>query len=435
MNYNYSQPPVAGGYGGGPAYGGYGNPNQYTRVTYTANPNFVQRVGNSMCGFIFGLLVLTAAFPLLFWNEGRAVQTAEALDEGLHACVPIGWSQEGFNVGAYDGRLVHTVARLSSNKGVEDVDFAVKIGAIRLERTVEMYQWTEHVSTRRINEGQHTREEKTYTYKTEWSSTVIDSKYFDTSYGHENPRALPIPSKSFTARDARIGPFSSSDSLLQKIADWQPLLLNSGIKSLLPHSLQHFNVVDGYLVTGDPRFPVVGDVRVNFKYAGTTAPPSEAAVVSVIALTHSGRLMPYVTRGGRDIELLSPGEVTMVDMFDKEHTQNNITTWILRAVGWFVMFLGISMTTSIVYTIVDWIPIVRSLVGLGLSTFNFILSVCLSLFVIAAGWIRYRPIIGAALLAVALVPILLQHSRSAKSPPYPNKGAGFPMPETPAEKR
>ena len=38
-------------------------------------------------------------------------------------------------------------------------------------------------------------------------------------------------------------------------------------------------------------------------------------------------------------------------IFDKEHAANNMMTWVLRVVGWFIMFVGFGFMTSIVTTL------------------------------------------------------------------------------------
>ena len=38
---------------------------------------------------------------------------------------------------------------------------------------------------------------------------------------------------------------------------------------------------------------------------------------------------------------------TLQEVFAKEHTHNNNVTWILRAVGWLVLFIGFNVMTRI----------------------------------------------------------------------------------------
>ena len=61
---------------------------------------------------------------------------------------------------------------------------------------------------------------------------------------------------------------------------------------------------------------------------------------------------------------------------------------------------------------VDWVPILRELVSLGLKLFALCISSSLSLLTIAAGWLFYRPLVAILLCALALLPILLARSRA-----------------------
>jgi hypothetical protein len=47
---------------------------------------------------------------------------------------------------------------------LSDKEFGVSVGAVKLKRTVEMYQWVEHETRREVNEGDRTREETEYSY-------------------------------------------------------------------------------------------------------------------------------------------------------------------------------------------------------------------------------------------------------------------------------
>ena len=44
--------------------------------------SWFSRITESIKAVLIGLVLFFAAFPLLWWNEGRAVQTARSLDEG-----------------------------------------------------------------------------------------------------------------------------------------------------------------------------------------------------------------------------------------------------------------------------------------------------------------------------------------------------------------
>jgi hypothetical protein len=65
---------------------------------------------------------------------------------------------------------------------------------------------------------------------------------------------------------------------------------------------------------------------------------------------------------------------------------------------------------------VDWLPIIRELVAVGVATMNAALAVSLSLTIIALGWIRYRPWLGFSILAMAVVPFVFAKLRGRFGP-------------------
>jgi len=69
------------------------SPDSYTEVT---TKGLGSRLGASIKGVLVGVVMVTAAFPVLFWNEGRAVQTAKSLAEGRGAVVEGTWAPEGY---------------------------------------------------------------------------------------------------------------------------------------------------------------------------------------------------------------------------------------------------------------------------------------------------------------------------------------------------
>ena len=47
------------------------------------------RLGNAIKGVLLGIILFVASFPLLWWNEGRAVKTAKGLVELGGAVIPV----------------------------------------------------------------------------------------------------------------------------------------------------------------------------------------------------------------------------------------------------------------------------------------------------------------------------------------------------------
>ena len=115
----------------------------FTERTHTS---WFSRIGKSIVAVLFGLILLVGSSVLLFWNEGRAVQTERSLAEGRGLVVTI----EPARVDpANEGKLVHVNGEVKAVAPLRDPEFRVAVTALRLIRTVEMYQWKEEEHTQR----------------------------------------------------------------------------------------------------------------------------------------------------------------------------------------------------------------------------------------------------------------------------------------------
>ena len=58
-------------------------------VTEVTTQGWFSRIMESIKGVLVGLICFVASFPLLWWNEGRSVQTYKSLTEGRGAVVSV----------------------------------------------------------------------------------------------------------------------------------------------------------------------------------------------------------------------------------------------------------------------------------------------------------------------------------------------------------
>uniref|UniRef100_A0A8C5FVP1 Transmembrane protein 43 n=1 Tax=Gadus morhua TaxID=8049 RepID=A0A8C5FVP1_GADMO len=350
---------------------------------------FLSRLGETAGGTVLGVGLFFASFYVLFTNEGRALKTASSLDEGLSLVV----SLNPFSNVDYQNNdnLVHLSAKLRTLQPLHDPNYRVVVQAVQLKRQVEMYQWVESHDSRDYQENGETKTETTYNYNTEWKSELINSRHFDKEIGHENPSAMAVESVTVVAPEVRVGPFLLSKGLVEQINNFQTLRL----KDFPPFEPGSFLTIyeDYFYHTPYPRRPEVWETI-------------------VVAMQSGENLKSYKTRSGDRLEFLYLEELSAQEVFEKEHQSNAMRTWGLRFAGWALMFLGISLTTRILYTLVDWLPVVRELVSLGLKLFAFCISCSLSLLVIASGWLFYRPLVALGLVAVALLPVLIGRARA-----------------------
>uniref|UniRef100_A0A671YLA4 Transmembrane protein 43 n=1 Tax=Sparus aurata TaxID=8175 RepID=A0A671YLA4_SPAAU len=379
------------------------------RVSTQSNPGFLERLSETAGGTLVGVGLFFLSIYVLFTNEGRALQTALSLDEGLSLVVPLD-SRSSLDL-QNNNRLVHLSALLRTSQPLHDPNYRVVVQAVKLKRQVEMYQWVEYRESKDYQEDGETKTETTYTYNTEWKSELINSRNFDKEIGHQNPSAMAVESVTVVAPEVRVGSFLLSKGLVEQINNFQTLRL----RDFNAFNLDPFLSIDDdyFYHTQYPRRPEVGDVRVRFSFAGLSGETShlgQAQTVSIVAMQRGEQLMPFKTKSGDTLEILYLEELTPEEVFAKEHQYNSMKTWGLRAAGWALMFLSIQLTMRIIYTLVDWVPVLRELVSVGLKIFAMCVSCSLSLLVIGVGWLFYRPLVAAALGALALLPVFLARS-------------------------
>ena len=62
----------------------------------------------------------------------------------------------------------------------------------------------------------------------------------------------------------------------------------------------------------------------------------------------SGReIRPFETETGEELLFLYPGMRKQDEVFDYEHAQNRLQTWIYRLLGWLAMFLGYNCVSNL----------------------------------------------------------------------------------------
>ncbi|XP_020836803.1 transmembrane protein 43 [Phascolarctos cinereus] len=390
-------------------YSDTSNRKEHVKITAEQQPGFLERLSETSGGMFVGLMTFLLSFYLIFTNEGRALRTATSLAEGLSLVVPLTTIHSV--APENEGRLVHLIGSLRTSKLLSDPNYGVFIPAVKLKRQVEMYQWVESEESREYTEDGQVKTERKYSYNTEWKSEIVNSRNFDREIGHKNPSAMAVESFTAVAPFVQIGRFFLSAGLIDKIDNFKPL-------SLAHMEDPHVDILrrgDYFYHSENPKYPEVGDVRVAFSYAGLSGDDPNlgpAHVVTVIARQRGDQLVPYTTKSGDTLLLLHHGDFTAEEVFQREHQSNTMKTWGFRGAGWMAMFVGINLMTRIVYTLVDWFPLFRDLVNIGLKAFAFCVATSLTLLTISAGWLFYRPLWALAIGLLAIVPILIARTRA-----------------------
>ena len=352
-------------------------------ITETTRTGWLSRLGGALVGVLVGLVLVPGAAALLFWNEGRAVQTARSLTEG--AGLVLGISAERLDPGN-EGALVHATGTVRVAALPRDPDFAVMTpeGTLRLQRRVEMFQWREeqHSETRnRLGGGTETV--TTYRYTRVWQEGRIDSSRFRQSDGHYNPEPRHA-SRSWTAPGTRLGTFRLTEAQLADLPATEAVAPPGGVA---PEAL--------YL-GADPGNTRIGDLRITWFAARPEA-------VSIIAAQRGDGFLPYPTRAGDSLFMLEPGRRLAADMFRAAEENNVVLTWALRLGGVVLMLVGFLLVLNPLKVLADVVPMVGAIVGFGTGLLALVLTLAVAPLVIGIAWLFYRPLIGAGIILVGVL--------------------------------
>jgi hypothetical protein len=363
--------------------------------TETSSQSWFSRILESIKGIVVGLGMTVLAFPLLFWNEGRAVQTAQSLEEGAGSVVSV--SADRVDAGN-EGRLVHLSGQSAASAPVRDAMFGVEEEkALKLVRRVEMYQWDEEKKSETKSKlGGGTETVTTYDYRKVWSDDLKDSSSFRKPDGHQNPSSMPVESTTVVAEKVTVGAYTLSEAQVAQLDRQEKLRMDQAAADAVEGELAgKLRAHEGMLyIAADPASPAVGDARISWSVV-------RPGPVSLVARQVQGTFEPYRAKAGDDILLVKEGTFSADAMFQAAQEANTVLTWVLRGVFFFVMFLGIFLLFRPFAVFADVIPLMGTLLGAGIGIFAFALAAAMSVATIAVAWVFYRPLLGISLLLLA----------------------------------
>jgi hypothetical protein len=374
--------------------------------TSVQSVGILRRLGQSVVAMVFGIACIVGSVFLLNWNERHAVTVARGLAEATAAVVE---ADAGTVNPANERHLVHVVGRMAPTATVSDPAFgSAGLDVLRIERTVEMYQWRENESTSSSTSFGGTRTTTTsYSYQKVWSTAAIDGAHFhEPQHNHVNP-PMPIRSLTSTNNDVRLGAYRVEPAITSALGEFTPIPPLTGFA---PD--QGYRVDGDYLYRGESSAgPQIGDLRIKF---GTVS----AETVSVLAAQAGGRLAPYRAPNGYQVALALPGVMSADALITAKRHEESLQTWMWRGGGFLLMLVGFRFA-------MDPLAVVASIVlgeaaGYGAGAIAFLLAMPLTALTIAIFWFGHRPvfgvglIVGAILLATA-VHVLRQRRRAAAS--------------------
>lgn len=364
------------------------------RFTEVTRVGWLQRIWGSFGGVLVGLVLFLGAFVLLYWNEGRLdLSTIAKRALTVQANLPSP---------THVGKLVAVTGPIVTNETLGDA-YVAPGKYVALRRKVEMYAWDEvtHTETKRDVGGSETKI-KTYEYRKTWTTSPENSGSFKRSSGHHNP-SMAEKSEHFRARDARVGVYGVDLGALELPA-YEEVDLNGG-------NTRGGEVDGDYLYlserTGSPR---VGDIRLAYE-----AVPSGQKVTLFGKLKSPDHVASYKHSSSDTLYRAVAGEKDeAIKALRGEHAT---MTWILRLVGFLMMWIGLALVTGPINVLLDVLPFLgnmsRGLTGFGAFVIAVVLSVVTILVAIVLHNLVAMIVIGLVTVAVGSVILSKKKARPA----------------------
>jgi hypothetical protein len=278
---------------------------------------------------------------------------------------------------------------LESSEKLGDPSYLAEGSYLALNRSVEMYAWVEHTkSEKKKNTGGSETTTTEYTYEIEWTSRPASSSSFKEPAGHENPQ-LTIEDASYKVKTAQIGAYTIEPSRIS-LPSAKQLSLTSEMVLDKKGTVEGNNI---YLGKGTPAQPQVGDIRISY-----TALPNSINVTG-FGEQQGSSLVPY-TEG--DSQLYTVYQDTRDGAIASMRSAHKTTGWILRVVGFLMMWFGLSMVLGPISTMLDVLPFLGNVSRTMLNLITFVIAAILSVITIIIS-ILLHSIIFLTLLVLILV--------------------------------
>ncbi|GBC63098.1 hypothetical protein DENIS_4087 [Desulfonema ishimotonii] len=313
------------------------------------------RLGSAVKGVLIGGIIFLAGFPLLFWNEGRAVRQYKNLKEGAGSVISVSADKiDPANNGKLvhvtglatanevltdgdrndtgpvvsispdradpvnNGRQVHVTGGATTQAKISEPDFGFAVNAIMLERVVRMCQWREVIgpaTTEKKLGGKKVTTRK-ISYKKVWADERIDSEQFrgKQKARYANPASMTWPGKTFDPAPVTLGAFTLDERFVREISAFRKLKFKK-LPAGLPDGLKgKIQLYDGGLFLGkDPRKPQIGDLRIEYRAVGINA-AQKPVPISLMAKQDGSRLVPEIAPDGKILSRLVLGTQQIEEM-------------------------------------------------------------------------------------------------------------------------
>ncbi len=353
------------------------------------------RLVEALAGFIGGLVLIVGAFTLIFWNESHGLHDAQALLETEQVLVSV--SNAPIDP-KNDSQPVYFSGLATTSEVLRDPILDVSQQAIKLVRTVEMYQWQEHAEQK--------PHESHYVYTPIWSDQLIKSSQFKEPALHKNPSKMAMQSRMVQAKTVKVGDFYLPDGFVDKMQGSTILDLSRLDLGPLQQKLnKHVQHAEYRIYVGkNPQAPEIGDLRI-------TVTQILPQTVSVIAQQTGKTVRAYMTPIGHSVGLLAMGAQTPEQILCQAKIENKVRIWLLRLSTVLMMCLGVALLLRPAVVLAQEVPLFARLVRFGVGLLAMTSGLFLWTTATAIAWFSVRPVwsFGLMMIVLLFVYIIFSH--------------------------
>jgi len=359
-------------------------------------------------------LLIVGACVVLGWNEQRAVCEAKAFVVGESKAEMVGCS----NPSERNGELVMMNCDIQKDDlptWSGDGDFRdLKFVGVGLRTDAQMLQCVEHSKTETKKDnlgGGGQSKTTTYTYAVEWSPKYVDDTAFHKKHSQNWHQNCGVDNPPWPVQVPQTGS-QFADSM--KVGSFSTRLTNS---VPLDTPLNFSKIPQGW--TGGPEVwsrqwqrgnKGIGQVKVKF-YGNDWAHPK----VTLLGKNLNGKISAWAAPASwlcdeMDVLRLKMGEMNKKEFFKALNAESHAMTWILRVVGFAVMWLAFSLFFGPLEVMADCIPCVGPCLGDSIAAVTCCVSclpasACCCL-IVGIVWVAMRPLVGGPLVAAFFVVVV-----------------------------
>lgn len=336
-----------------------------------------ETLGGRLFLALFGILAVLGSIVMLWLNEGR-VNFGKVAEDSVYA------SGASFN-GDIEDTFVALEGNLTSSETVEDPQFLAPSSYIKLNRSVEMYAWSETEST------DEDTDETYYDYSSDWTSSPENSSHFQYS-DYENPE-LPFFDAQFTVNTAQVGIYAIDPGSVEypelSLLNPEDVTYNDLANSQFDYYLEGEYLYIGYGTLSNPE---IGDIRVQFSAI------EQDQQVTIFGDVSGERIIPHPTKN--DDQLYRIFFIGRESAIAQMHGEYTTALWGFRIGGFLMMWCGIFLVISPITFLISFIPALEKAGNFLIGAITLPIAAILSFLIIIVSFIAHRPIILISLLVL-----------------------------------